>query len=87
MPDAFQNIADAPSAPATRVLAVVPHDTNPLTDIPKALYIGTGGALVLQGISGGDASFTNVGDGCILPIRARLVKATGTTATGIVALY
>ena len=87
MPDPFQNTADAPSAPATRVLAVTPHDTNPLAEIPKALYVGTGGALVLQGVSGTDATLTNVADGSILPIRTKFIRATGTTAANIVALY
>jgi hypothetical protein len=87
MPDAFQNLSDAPSAPATRVLAIMPHDTNPLVDIPKALYVGTGGSIALQGTSGTDATLTNVADGSILPIRARFVRATGTTAANIVALY
>ena len=87
MTDPFQNVADAPSAPATRVLAVTPHDTNPLVDTPKAIYVGTGGTIVLQGASGGDATLTNVADGTILPIRARFVRATGTTAASIVALY
>ncbi len=87
MTDPFQNVADAPSAPATRCVAVTPHDANPLSDIPKAMYIGTGGTIVLQGTSGGDASFANVADGSVLPVRARFVKATGTTASDIVALY
>ena len=87
MPDPFQNVADAPSAPATRVQAVVPHDTNALTDIPKALYVGTGGTIVLQGMSGADATLTNVADGSVLPVRAQFVRASGTTASNIVALY
>lgn len=87
MPDSFANRADGPSAPATRCAAVTPHDTNPLTDIPKALYIGSGGTLVIQGTSGGDASFVKLSDGSVLPVRARFVRATGTTAGDIVALY
>lgn len=87
MTDPFQNRADAPFAPATRVQAVTPHDTDPLTDIPKALYVGSGGTIVVQGTSGGDAAFANVADGSVLPVRARFVRATGTTAGDIVALY
>lgn len=87
MPDQFSNVADEVSAPATRVGAVVPHDGNPLSDIPKALYIGGGGTIVLAGTSGGDATLANVPAGSVLPIRARFVRATGTTATNIVALF
>ena len=87
MADPFINVADAPSAPATRLVAVTPHDTNPLPDLPKALYVGGGGTIVLAGAVGGDATLTNVPAGTILPIRARFVRATGTTAQAIVALH
>lgn len=87
MTDPFTNVADSVSAPATRLVAVVPHDTNPLSDVPKALYVGTGGTIVLAGIAGSDATLANVPDGTILPIRARFVRASGTTAQAIVGLY
>jgi hypothetical protein len=87
MPDQFSNVADHMAAPATRVAAVTPHDSNALTDIPKALYVGTGGTLIVQGVGGGaDATFVKVPDGSIVPVRAKYVRATGTTATDIVAL-
>lgn len=86
MADKFLNVADHPAAPATRCVAVTPHDSNPLPDVAKALYVGTGGTVVLQGAGGGEATFVNVGAGSILPVRARLVRATGTTAADIVAL-
>ena len=35
----------------------------------------------------GDCSFHNLPDGTILPLRASHVRATGTTAANIVALY
>ncbi|HEU4959883.1 MAG TPA: hypothetical protein VFT56_05700 [Sphingomonas sp.] len=86
--DAFSNSADSVSAPATRAAAVAPNDAAPLADIPKALFVGVGGDVVVQGAGGGaDALFRNVPSGAILPIRARFVRATGTTASGLVALY
>ncbi|GAA0738018.1 spike base protein, RCAP_Rcc01079 family [Sphingomonas japonica] len=87
MADAFFNQADQVSAPATRAVAIVPHDTAALADIPKALYVGSGGTLVLRASgSTGDASFRNVASGSVLPVRASHVRATGTTAADIVAL-
>ena len=87
MADNFSQTLDSVSAPATRAAAVVPHDTNPLADIPKALYVGTGGNLTLRGVGGGaDALFKNLPDGTVLPVRAHYVRATGTTAADIVAL-
>lgn len=87
MTDPFTHVADTPSAPATRLVPVEPHDSEPLTDTPKALYVGTGGTIVLSGPAGGDATLVNVPDGAILPIRAAFVRASGTTAQDIVALH
>ena len=88
MPDAFQNSADAVSAPATRCVAVTPNDATPLTDIPKALFVGTGGALTLRGVADtADTVWKNVPAGALLPFRARYVRAAGTSAGDILALY
>lgn len=88
MADQFSGHGDAVSAPATRGVAVVPHDVNALADIPKALFVGTGGNLTMRGAGGGtDILFRNVPDGSVLPFRAQFVRAAGTTATDIVALY
>jgi hypothetical protein len=88
MADPFSGAVDSVIAPATRAVAVAPHDLNALSDIPKALFIGTGGHLVLRGSGGGtDVAFRNIADGTVLPVRAQFVRAAGTTATDIVALY
>lgn len=88
MPDAFSGTLDSVSSPATRGIAVVPHDVNPLADVPKALFVGTGGSLVVRGNGGGgDVTFRNVPAGTVLPFRPLFVRATGTSAADIVALY
>ncbi|WP_448662347.1 hypothetical protein ACG3SL_17005 [Sphingomonas sp. CJ20] len=88
MADPFSSLADQVSAPATRAVAVVPHDSNALADIPKALFVGTGGTIAMRGVNGtSDQSWKNVASGSILPIRAQYVRATGTTAADILALY
>ncbi len=88
MPDQFSNSADQVSAPATRAVAVVPHDSNALTDIPKALYVGTGGDITMRGLNGSaDQLWKNVAAGAVLPFRAQYVRASGTTAADILALY
>jgi hypothetical protein len=88
MTDYFASHGDTPSAPATRALAVTPDDANPLADIPKALYVGTGGTIAMRGVFGStDQSWKNVPSGSILPFRAQYVRATGTTAADILALY
>lgn len=88
MADYFSSTLDSVSAPATRAVAVVASDVNPLADIPKALYVGTGGTLALRGVAGTtDTVWKNVPDGTVLPFRAQFVRATGTSAADILALY
>lgn len=88
MSDPFAGLVDGVTAPATRGVAVTPHDSDPLADAPKALFIGTGGDLVVRGINdAADVTFKNLPSGSVLPFRAQLVRATGTTASAIVALY
>lgn len=85
--DDFGNHAPTVSGPSRRPFTVTPHDTNELSFIPKALYVGTGGTVILRGIDGSqDVTFKNVGNGQVLDVRAQYVRATGTTATDIVAM-
>lgn len=88
MPDPFSGDRINLNDPATFAAAITPHNSNSLPDTPRALYIGTGGTLVL--IPAGQTTsvtLVNVASGQVLPIRATHVLATGTTATNIVALW
>jgi hypothetical protein len=88
MADPFSGLVDGVSAPATRGVAVAPHDSNTLADIPKALFVGVAGDLVARGLNDtADVTFKNLAAGSVLPFRAKFVRATGTTAASIVALY
>ncbi|WP_287459180.1 hypothetical protein [Sphingomonas sp.] len=79
---------DSVSAPATDAAAVTPHDVNELPVIPKALYVGGGGDIVMRGKAGtADQTWKNVPSGAVLAFRARYVRATGTTATNILAIF
>jgi hypothetical protein len=88
MADQYAGMVDSMTAPARRAVAVTPHDTNPLLDIPKALFVGTGGILTMRGAGDvADQVWKNVPDGTVLPFRAHYVRASGTTAADILALY
>ena len=88
MTDYFAGHGDTPSAPATRAVAISPHDVNALGDIPKALYVGTAGNITMRGVNGtADQTWKNVPAGTLLPFRAQYVRATGTTAADMLALY
>jgi hypothetical protein len=77
---------DTTDFPAKSLRAVTPNDTNELEYVAKALFIGTGGTLSLIAQEDTAAVSLTVVAGQIVPVRAKIVRATGTTATGIVAL-
>ncbi len=68
-----------------RWAAVVPHDTNRFAGA-IGLYVGGAGVVVGVGTDGNYASFT-VQAGQYLVGQFTGVMSTGTTASGIVALY
>lgn len=79
---------DSLTAPARRAVAITPNDSTALLNLPKALYIGTGGTIAMRGVdSDVDQNWKNVPPGTILPFRAQYIRATGTTAADILGLY
>ncbi len=85
--DQFRTFSDGLDTGSRAPFAITPHDTNEIPVTPKALYIGTGGSLVVFGVdASADVTFVNVPNGFVLDVRALFVRATGTTASNIVAL-
>ena len=84
--DDYGSQADTLSSSSLAPVEITPNDNADLVSIPKALWIGIGGDVRLRGVNGQSVTFPNVPDGFILPVRARTVYATGTTASGIIAL-
>lgn len=83
-------LADTPSSlsdMASEGRPVTPSDTADLSLTSRALYVGKGGNLTVRMSSGNDFSFTGISSGSFLPIRVKQVRATGTTASAIVALF
>lgn len=75
------------AAPATRAIAVTPNDAADLVKLPRALYVSGAGTLKVTCQGDTDAVTLTVPAGSFLPLRPKRVWATGTTSTGIVALY
>lgn len=86
MKDRFTHTSSGFSAPAADGFAIVPDDAADLAEVTRALYIGASGDLRLVLAGGSEITFATLGAGTLLPVRARRVKATGTTAAGIVGL-
>lgn len=85
--DSFSGYADSLTAPASNCFAVTPSDTTDLPLVTKALYVGTGGDIVLRAVNGAaDVTFRNVPDGGIIDVRTRAVRVAGTTAADIVGM-
>lgn len=86
MPIPYSFLTADDIAPFYDAAAVTPSDSTDLPIQPRSLYIGGSGTLVVDMQGGATVTFTAVPVG-ILEIRARRVRATGTTATNILALY
>lgn len=85
--DNFDQAVDSVIAPARNCFPVIPSDTGELVLLPKAIYIGTGGNLVVRPVDGNaDVTFVNLPNGAILDVRIVAVRATGTTAGDLVGL-
>ncbi|MCA1572819.1 MAG: hypothetical protein LC798_21505 [Chloroflexi bacterium] len=82
-------VAVSPSDPAVGLRAVAPNDGADMNPPARALWVGGAGALSVIAWEDEDAApvtISGVAAGTLLPIAVRRVRATGTTATLIVAL-
>jgi hypothetical protein len=87
MADRFDTQTDSLSQPARDAFAITPHASNEIDPLPKAIFVGTGGHITLRAADATtDVVFKNVASGQILDVRARYIRATGTTATDIIGL-
>ena len=89
--DIYEDEPNGFGAPALNGEEVTPHDTNELTFVSRALWVGGAGTLevvmVGDGAAGGQQlTIAGIPAGTLLPLAVKQVKATGTTATLIVAL-
>lgn len=85
MADKYQGTADTIIGPSRKCFDIVPHDINPLSDIPKGIYIGTGGNITGRLVDDTtDHTWKNLGSGFI-SLRFQYIRAAGTTATDLIA--
>lgn len=85
MTDIFKDHQAGLESPATRLAEVAPSDTNLLTFATRAIVVETSGHVSVTMVSG-DVGRIFVAAGIPFPVRVTRIMATGTTATGIVAL-
>ncbi|MEL7393036.1 MAG: hypothetical protein AAFN06_10395 [Pseudomonadota bacterium] len=87
MIDNFEDHSLSLTAPVTSAETVSPSDTSDLAHVSRAIYIGVGGELSVQMVSGETVTFSNVLAGTWLPLRVGRVMSTGTTAAALLSLY
>lgn len=83
----FSTYTPGLDSPPVQSVAVMLHDSDALPWEPRALWIGTGGTLVARlRDDAADCTFQNIPAGSYLLGAFRLLKATGSTVSGVVAL-
>lgn len=65
-------------------ISIADHSFSVVT---RAVYVGTGGDVLLTTSFGTSLTLSNVQDGSFLPIRAAGITKTGTTALNIVGMW
>lgn len=75
------------NGPYSHAAAVTPHDTNELTYVSSALWVGGTGILRVVTMNDEDVTIAAVPAGAEIRIRVKKVMSTTTTATSIVALW
>jgi hypothetical protein len=82
MSNPFEKRAASLHGPVNDIVPVTPDDNADLADVAVALYVETGGVVVI--ITEAETTRTvAMADNSILPVGVRRVLATGTDASGI----
>ncbi len=84
---AVPNISSFTDPSVKREAHTASDTVNATGGLSRSVYVGTGGDLVEVDADGNTTPWTNVPTGAFLPIRAKRINATGTTASGFVFLY
>ena len=85
--DTFNTHATTLISPIRDALAVAPSNAAVLANMTRAVYIGGAGSLAVVTAGGQSVVFQNLPAGSMVPVRVTQILATGTTATGILALW
>ncbi|MEZ5682132.1 MAG: hypothetical protein R3E14_12655 [Erythrobacter sp.] len=84
--DRFEDFRDSAGQPSRSPFPIAPSDDDALAIVPKGIFVGTGGDVTLRGIDGdGDVTYRNLPDASYIAVRASFVRATGTTASDLIA--
>ena len=82
----FQTYSQSVTAPAVDAFPITPDDDTDLTQTVRAIYVGNAGDVSLVTAGGSTVTFAGLTGSMVLPVTTSRVRASGTTATGIVGL-
>lgn len=72
--------------PATFGFPISPSDTQFLEELTRGIWVGGAGTIILMLSSGRIVALSGAVAGSLVPVKAKKVYLTGTTATNLVAL-
>ena len=73
-------------SPAKDAFAISGNDSTDLATFTRSIYVGGSGNIKLTTIDGSTVTFNGVIAGSIIPIRAKRIFPTGTSATNLIGL-
>lgn len=86
MADRFQDKIGGLSDPYREAFAVTPADGADLALYTRGIWVGGAGNINLDTVGGNTILISGIQAGTLLPIRAKRIRSTSTTATLIVGL-
>lgn len=86
MTDRYESKAGL-SNPAVGIASVTPDDDTDLAEVPRAIMVTGEGDVAVTMLDGSTGTLPGLIPGQVYQFRVTRIAATGTTATGIVALF
>lgn len=83
----WRNAQKSSQSPANNAALIVPDDDTDLDDWTRAIYVGEGGSISVVMAEGQNVTFDNAQAGSTIPVSVRRVRATGTDAGALIALW
>lgn len=82
----FSTYPNALGRPARGGFAITKSNTVDFDDPTQAIYVGTTGDVAVVGIDDSVVTYVGVPAGAILPVQAKRVNSTNTTASNLVGM-
>lgn len=84
--DNFSSNSAGLSSPIVGGFAITPHATTEIAQVTRGLMVTVAGDVAVTTVDGSAITLPGLVPGVIYPIRVKIVKVSGTTATGIIGL-